>query len=59
MRERQFHSFPHHSFPKGNSIGTGGISEMLMSTPTISLVPGTDGNGWEPVRTDESFRGVP
>ena len=58
MRKSQFHSFPFHSFPKRNSMGTGGISEVLMSTPALSLVPGTYGNGWEPVGTGESLKGV-
>ncbi len=39
-------------------MGTGGISEILMSIPALSLVPGTYGNGWEPVGTGESLKGA-
>jgi hypothetical protein len=39
-------------------MGTGGMNEIFMSNPTFSLVPGTYGNGWEPVGTGESLRGA-
>ena len=47
-----------HSFPKENSMGTGGMNEIFISTPPLSLIPGTHGNGWERVGTGESFKGV-
>lgn len=58
MVNREFHSFPFHPFPKEKRLGTGGIREILMSTPPVSLVPGTFGNGWEWVGTGELFRGA-
>jgi hypothetical protein len=39
-------------------MGTGGMNEIFISNPTFSLVPGTYGNGWEPVGTGESLRGA-
>jgi hypothetical protein len=51
MRKSHFHSFPFHSFPRINSMGTGGMNEIFMSNPTFSLVPGTYGNVWERVGT--------
>jgi hypothetical protein len=59
MRKSQFHSFPFHSFPKKNCLGTGGMNEIFMSNPPVSLVPGTYGNGWEPVGAGENFGSVP
>ena len=53
MSEHQFHSFPFHSFLKEYMLGTGGMNKLFMSTPTLSLVPQTHGNGWEPVGTGE------
>jgi len=53
MSAINFHSFPFHSFPKEKTLGTGGIKEILMSTPTLSLIPGMHGNGWERVGTGE------
>lgn len=57
MSAIKFHSFPFHSFPKEKTLGTGGIKEILMSTPTLSLVPGTSGNGWERVGMGELTKG--
>lgn len=34
-------------------MGTGGMNEIFMSTPPVSLVPGMHGNGWERVGTGE------
>ena len=51
MNNDQFHSFPFHTFLKENKLGTGGMNQIFISTPTISLVLGTHGNGWEPVGT--------
>jgi hypothetical protein len=57
MHNHEFHSFPFHPFPKENSLGTGGMNEIFMSTPTLSLIPGMGGNEWERVGTGESFKG--
>ena len=53
MSDNQFHSFPFHTFLKENKLGTGGMNQRFISTPTLSLVLGTHGNGWEPVGTGE------
>ena len=53
MSDNQFHSFPFHTFLKKNKLGTGGMNQIFMSTPTLSLVLGTHWNGWEPVGTGE------
>lgn len=58
MSAIKFHSFPFHSFPKEKTLGMGGIKEILMSTPTLSLVPGTSGNGWERVGMGELKPGL-
>ena len=41
------------SFLKENNMGTGGINEILIPNPILSLVPGTSQNEWEPVGTGE------
>ena len=48
----QFHSFPFHSFPKENGVGTGG--NLIISTPfpvfhLFQERMGTSGNEWERV----------
>ncbi len=58
MTNSEFHSFPFHSFPKENSMGTGGMDSISMSTPALSLIPGMHGNGWERVGTGEIKAGL-
>jgi hypothetical protein len=47
------------SFLKENNLGTGGINEILISNPTLSLVPGTSQNEWEPVGTGDMAAPTP
>ena len=51
MSDYQFHSFPFYSFLKENKLGSGGMNQRFISTPTLSLVLRTHENGWEPVGT--------
>jgi hypothetical protein len=53
MSDNQFHSFPFHSFLKENKLGTGGMNQRFISTPTLSLVLGMHRNRWEPVGTGD------
>jgi len=47
MLNSKFHTFPFHTFPKENKLGTGGMDSISMSNPPCSHVPGMHGNGWE------------
>ena len=53
MSDNQFHSFPFHSFLKENKLRTGGMNQIFISTPTLSLVLGMHGNRWEQVGTGD------
>ena len=53
MSDTQFHSLPFHSFLKEDKLRTGGMNQIFISTPTLSLVLGTHENGWEPVGTGD------
>ena len=58
MPNSKFHTFPFHPFPKENSMGTGGMNEIFISTPPLSHGPGMHGNGWERVGTGEPKQGM-
>lgn len=56
MSKQQIHSFPFHSFPKENMLGTSGINEFIPTSSPIPKFSGTHGNEWEWVGTCESLK---